>query len=353
MTDTDSFDVSALLESVFDGAQLSSEQARDVMGRLMDGKLSQMQAAALLAALRTRGETVDEIVGFAKAMRDRSIRVPVTTAGPLVDTCGTGGTGLQTINISTTAMFIAAAAGVTLAKHGNVGVTRQSGSADVLQAAGVRLDVSPEDLALAIETIGLAFVFARHHHPAMRFVAPIRADLRARTIFNNLGPLTNPAGATRQLMGVYSPDLTEPLARVLLGLGVERALVVHGAGIDDLTVTGVSRVTEVDASGSIRTYEIAPEDVGLERHGLPDLTGGDADHNAGRLRAVLAGRGNGAQRDIALFNAGATVYLAGLAHDIAAGVDAARQALDSGAALEKLDEYRDYTRTAAERASRS
>src|SRR5690606_15401994 len=222
MTGTDDFDVSALLESVFDGALLSTEQARDVMGRLMDGKLSQMQAAALLAALRTRGETVDEIVGFARAMRDRSIRVPVTAGGPLVDTCGTGGTGLPTFNISTTAMFIAAAGGVRLAKHGNVGVTRRSGSADVLQAAGVRLDVSPEDLARALDTLGIAFVFARHHHPAMRFVAPIRADLRARTIFNNLGPLTNPAGATRQLMGVFAPDLTEPLAQVLRGLGVER-----------------------------------------------------------------------------------------------------------------------------------
>lgn len=347
MTDTEVFDVSALLESVFDGAVLSTEQAREVMGRLMDGKLSQMQAAALLAALRTRGETVDEIVGFALAMRDRSIRVPVTTAGPLVDTCGTGGTGLQTINISTTAMFIAAGAGVRLAKHGNVGVTRRSGSADVLEAAGVRLDVSPEDLAHAIETIGLAFVFARRHHPAMRFVAPIRADLRARTIFNNLGPLANPAGATRQLMGVFSPDLTEPLARVLRGLGVERALVVHGEGIDDLTVTGVSRVTEIDEAGAIDTYEIVPEDVGLERHDLADLTGGDAAHNAGVMRAVLAGGGNGAQRDIALFNAGATVYLAGLADDIATGVAAARHALDSGAALAKLDDYRAYTRAAA------
>ena len=351
MTGPDDFDVSALLESVFDGALLSTEQARDVMGRLMDGKLSQMQAAALLAALRTRGETVAEIVGFARAMRDRSIRVPVTAAGPLVDTCGTGGTGLPTFNISTTAMFIAAAGGVRLAKHGNVGVTRLSGSADVLQAAGVRLDVSPEDLARAIESIGVAFVFARHHHPAMRFVAPIRADLRARTIFNNLGPLTNPAGATRQLLGVFSPELTEPLARVLQGLGVERALVVHGSGIDDLTVTGPSRVAEVDAAGDIRSYELTPEAVGLERHDLADLTGGDAERNAGILRDVLSGKGTAAQRDIALFNAGAAVYLAGLSDDIASGVAIARQALDSGAALDKLEMYRDYTRAAASRAS--
>ena len=344
---TDDFDVTAVLESVFDGAELSTDLAREVMGRLMDGKLSQMQAAALLAALRTRGETVDEIVGFAQAMRERSIAVPASVAGPLIDTCGTGGTGLKTVNISTTAMFIAAAAGVRLAKHGNVGVTRSSGSADVLQASGVRLDVAPADLARAIETLGIAFVFAKNHHPAMRFVAPIRADLRARTIFNNLGPLTNPAGATRQLMGVFAPDLTEPLARVLLGLGIERALVVHGDGIDDLSVTGVSRVTEVDADGGFRTFEISPEDVGLERHDLSDLLGGDAPANAAHLRAVLENRSNAAQRDIALFNAGATIYLAGLADGIAAGVELARSALESGAAAAKLDEYREFTQAAA------
>src|SRR5690606_15909401 len=343
----DDFDVTAVVESVFDGAELSTELAREVMGRLMDGKLSQMQAAALLAALRTRGESVDEIVGFAQAMRERSIAVPTTVEGPLVDTCGTGGTGLKTINISTTAMFIAAAAGVRLAKHGNVGVTRSSGSADVLQASGIRLDVAPADLARAIETIGIAFVFARLHHPAMRFVAPIRADLRARTIFNNLGPLTNPAGANRQLMGVFAPDLTEPLARVLTGLGIERALVVHGDGIDDLTVTGVSRVTEVDAAGGLRTYQIAPEDVGLERHDLSELQGGDAATNAAHLLSVLENRGSAAQRDIALFNAGATVYLAGLADDISSGVELARQALESGAAAAKLGEYREFTQASA------
>ena len=343
---TDDFDMAAVLESVFDGAELSTDLAREVMGRLMDGKLSQMQAAALLAALRTRGETVDEIVGFAQAMRERSIAVPAAVAGPLIDTCGTGGTGLKTINISTTAMFIAAAAGVRLAKHGNVGVTRSSGSADVLQASGVRLDVSPAELARAIDTLGIAFVFAKNHHPAMRFVAPIRADLRARTIFNNLGPLTNPAGANRQLMGVFSPDLTEQLARVLHGLGIERALVVHGDGIDDLTVTGVTKVTEVDAAGGMRTYHVTPEDVGLERHDLADLLGGDATTNAAHLRAVLENRGNPAQRDIALFNAGAAVYLAGLADGIAAGVELARAALESGAAKEKLDAYREFTRSA-------
>src|SRR5690606_18072887 len=268
---SDEFEIAELLEDVFAGGTLSSERARDVMGRLMDGKLSQMQAAALLAALRTRGESVDEIVGFAQAMRERAVRVPLVVEGPLIDTCGTGGTGLDVINISTTAMFVAAAAGVKVAKHGNVGVTRKSGSADVLEAAGARLDLSAEEVARAIAELGLAFVFARNHHPAMRFVAPIRADLRARTIFNNLGPLTNPAGANRQLMGVFEPRLTTLLAEVLRGLGVERALVVHGDGLDDFTVTGTSSVTELGADGQLHDYELTPEEVGLGRHELAEL----------------------------------------------------------------------------------
>ena len=222
--------IGKLLNDIFGGATLDRATARDVLGRLMDGELSQVQAAALLAALRMRGETVDEITGFAEAMRDRAIKIPVNGAGPLVDTCGTGGTGIDTINVSTTAMFVAAAGGARLAKHGNVGVTRKSGSADVLEALGVQLDLEPERLAQAVDEVGLAFIFAKRFHPAMRFVAPIRADLQARTIFNNLGPLTNPAGADRQLMGVYSPELTEPLAAVLRGLGLKRALVVPGAG---------------------------------------------------------------------------------------------------------------------------
>src|SRR5690606_34806013 len=189
----------------------------------------------------------------------RAVRVPFDVEGPLLDTCGTGGTGLNVTNVSTTAMFVAAAAGVKVAKHGNVGVTRKSGSADVLAALGASLDLEPEAVARVLEEVGLAFVFARNHHPAMRFVAPIRADLRARTIFNNLGPLTNPAGANRQLMGVFDPELTRLLAQVLKGLGVERALVVHGDGLDDFTVSGVSVVTELSADGALHDFELSPE----------------------------------------------------------------------------------------------
>ncbi len=346
---SDEFEIAELLEDVFAGGTLSSERARDVMGRLMDGKLSQMQAAALLAALRTRGESVDEIVGFAQAMRERAVRVPLVVDGPLIDTCGTGGTGLDVINISTTAMFVAAAAGVKVAKHGNVGVTRKSGSADVLEAAGARLDLSADEVAEAIAELGLAFVFARNHHPAMRFVAPIRADLRARTIFNNLGPLTNPAGANRQLMGVFEPRLTRLLAEVLRGLGVERALVVHGDGLDDFTVTGTSSVTELSADGELRDYELTPEEVGLGRHELAELKGGDPQSNALALAAVLRGEGPSAARDVVAFNAGAAIYLADRAPSIADGVRLALEALASGAAARKLDEYVAFTNEVAER----
>jgi len=245
------FDVRTTLSRVFAGARLARGEAREVMGQLMDGALSQMQAAALLAALRTRGETVEEIIGFAEAMRERAIPVPCQVEGPLLDTCGTGGTGISTINISTVATFVAAAGGVRIAKHGNRGVTKRSGSADVLEALGVRLDLPPERLARAVREIGMAFIFARHHHPAMRFVAPIRADLGARTIFNNLGPLTNPAGVTRQLMGVYDPAWTEPLARVLHGLGLERDMVVLGDGLVDLCVSGTTVVSELQPDGRV------------------------------------------------------------------------------------------------------
>ena len=335
--------IGKLLNDIFGGATLDRATARDVLGRLMDGELSQVQAAALLAALRMRGETVDEITGFAEAMRDRAIKIPVNGAEPLVDTCGTGGTGIDTINVSTTAMFVAAAGGARLAKHGNVGVTRKSGSADVLEALGVQLDLEPERLAQAVDEVGLAFIFAKRFHPAMRFVAPIRADLQARTIFNNLGPLTNPAGADRQLMGVDSPELTEPLAAVLRGLGLKRALVVHGAGLDDFGISGPSQVTELMADGSTRAYEVRPEDVGLTTRPLSHAAGGDPAHNAEQLRLVLegslVGAGAEAKRDLVLFNAGAALYLAERAGSLREGVALARESLASGAALSKLEQY--------------
>lgn len=343
ITTEEKFQIAALLGTVFEGNTLSRAEARDVMGRLMDAELSQMQAAALLAALRTRGETVEEIVGFAEAMRERAVKVEPLVDAPLLDTCGTGGTGFSSINISTTAVFIVAAAGVHVAKHGNRGVTKRSGSADVLEELGLRLDQSPEQLARSIEQVGLAFIFARTHHPSMKFVAPIRADLQARTIFNNLGPLTNPAGAARQLMGVYSPGLTRQLAEVLAGLGAERALVVHGDGLDDFTISGETLVAELEANGKIREYVVTPEQVGLARYRKGDLAGGDPPENAAMTRAILEGRERGAKREVVLFNAGAALYLADRAIDLEQGVTMATELLDSGAAAAKLDELIAFT----------
>lgn len=330
--------IAPLLNEIFDGKTLGRADARAVVGKLMDGKLSQVQAAALLAALRMRGETVDEIIGFAEAMRERAVNVPLDVDGPLVDIVGTGGTGINTFNVSTACLFVAAAGGARIAKHGNRGVTRRSGSADVLEALGVSLDRTPEELARSMREVGIAFLYARTHHPAMRFVAPIRSDIQARTIFNSLGPLTNPAGADRQLMGVFDARLTDTLARVLRGLGVERALVVHGDGLDELTVTGENVVTEL-ADGEVRTYGLEPEAVGLDRYPIEDLLGGSPEENARTIRRLLAGELRGAKRDIVSLNAGAALYLADLAPSIEEGVRQAEDLLASGAAARKLDAF--------------
>lgn len=340
-------DAGAVLNDIFAGRTLSRERAREVMGALMDGQLTQVQAAGLLAALRTRGETVEEIVGFAEAMRARAVRVQGSGDGPLLDTCGTGGTGLPTINISTTAAFVVAAGGVRVAKHGNRGVTKRSGSADLLEALGVRLELSPERLGEALGTVGMAFLFARSHHPAMKFVAPVRADLKARTVFNVLGPLTNPAGATRQLLGVFDPGLTRKLAEVLRGLGVERALVVHGDGIDDLTVSGESVASELRADGQIVDLRLEPESLGLRRHPRDELAGGDPSENAAAARAVLSGERRGAARDVVQLNAGAALYLADRAESLRAGVARAGELLDAGTGLEMLDAYAAFSRDGA------
>lgn len=341
--ESETFDIAPLLGDVFDGETLSQERAEWVMGHLMDGALSQMQAAALLAALRTRGETVDEIIGFARAMRSRAVKVPVEVSGPLLDTCGTGGTGINTFNISTASLFILAAGEVKVAKHGNRAVTRKSGAADVLEALGATLEQTPQRLATCIEEIGLAFIFARTHHPAMKFVAPIRADLKARTIFNSLGPLTNPAGANRQLLGVYHPSLTEPLAQVLTGLGVERALVVYGDGIDELTVCGETHVSEIGSDGVIRSYQVHPKAMGLGLYDPLELAGGTPEENAVTIRALLNNEIHGAKRDVILLNAGAALYLADRAPTIGDGVVLAGDLLNSGAAAAKLEAYLEFT----------
>ena len=337
--------IAELLERVFDGERLTTDEAEGVMGRLMDGDLSQLQAAALLAALRTRGETVDEIVGFARAMRKRSVVVPVASQDALVDTCGTGGTGVSTINVSTMAAFVAAAGGARVAKHGNRGVTKRSGSADLLEALGVRIELPVEAVGEAIDTLGFGFLFARSHHPAMRFVAPIRADLGARTIFNNLGPLTNPAGARRHLLGVFDPTLTVPLAEVLRGLGLERALVVHGDGLDDLAVSGPSVVSELGADGRIETRRLTPEALGVRRAERDAILGGGPASNAVAAREVLSGRDAGPRRDVVALAAGAALYLADRAPDLGAGVALALELLEAGAGLDVLERYVSFTRS--------
>ncbi|MCA9839005.1 MAG: anthranilate phosphoribosyltransferase [Trueperaceae bacterium] len=330
--------IAQTLNDIFDGRTLSREDAREVIGHLMDGKLSQMQAAALLAALRMRGETVEEIVGFAEAMRARAVKVPIHTDEPLLDIVGTGGTGISTFNVSTATLFVVAAADVKIAKHGNRGVTRKSGAADVLEAMGVNLDQTPEQLAESLVEVGISFLYARAHHPAMKFVAPIRADIQARTVFNSIGPLTNPANADYQLMGVYDPHLTETLAKVLKGLGVKRGMVVHGSGLDELSVCGENKITEF-SENEVKSYELEPEDVGLARYNLKDILGGTPEENARTIRRLFSGDVKGAKRDIVLLNAGAALYIVGKSESIAEGIKQAETLIDNGKALGKLERY--------------
>jgi anthranilate phosphoribosyltransferase len=313
---------------------LDTEQMAAVLAEIMAGNASETETAAVLIALRTKGETVDELVGLASTMR--RFAAPVDTGrDDLIDTAGTGG-GRQTFNVSTTAALIAAGAGCAVAKHGNRSATGLSGSADVLEALGVRIDLRPEAVARCIQEIGFGFMFAPAHHGATRFVVPVRKELAVRTIFNFLGPLTNPAGATRQVIGVSDPAFLEVIARALGRLGAKRALVVSSAdGLDELSTSGATHVVEVD-DGDVRTYEVVPEDVGLPRSTYEDVAGGPPDANALTTRRIFAGD-KGPARDFAVLNAGAAIYAAGRADGLESGVRAAEEAVDSGAAAEALD----------------
>jgi anthranilate phosphoribosyltransferase len=327
---------------------LTAAEAESAMGAMMDGELSSVRTAAVLTALRVRGETVDEILGFARAMRSRAVRVP-QMHGIVADTCGTGGTGVQTFNISTAAAFVVAAAGVRVAKHGNRTAGRMSGSADVLEALGVNLEVSSERVSEAVNSLGIGFLFARSHHPAMRHVAPIRAELGVPTIFNILGPLTNPAGATHQLLGARDRKLIRMLAEVLHGLGSQGAMVVagnasDGSRYDDVSVAGTTWVAEL-RDGNITEYTLEPNDLGLATYQSAELLGSDPSSNAATVRAVLGGGGTNAQRDAVAANAGATLYITNAASSLNAGVERALEVLKSGAALEKLEGYATFTQT--------
>ncbi len=321
-------------------SDLSAGQAADVLAEIMGGNASETQIAAVLIALRTKGETVEELVGLATTMR--LLATPVTTGrDDLIDTAGTGG-GRPTFNVSTTAALIAAGAGCAVAKHGNRSATGLSGSADLLEALGVRIDLPPEAVARCIEEAGFGFMFAPAHHGATRLVIPVRKELAVRTNFNFLGPLTNPAGASRQLIGVSDPAFLDTLAGALARLGARKALVVSSAdGLDEMSTSGATTVVEVDG-GETRSYEVRPEDVGLRRSRYEDVAGGTPEHNAAVTRRIFAGEG-GPARDLAALNAGAAIYAAGRADGLASGVRAAEAALDGGGAATALSRLVELT----------
>ena len=333
------------LKKVAAGEALSAGEAERALEEIMEGGANPAVTAALLTALRVRGESVGEIVGFARAMRRFAQKVEAPEG--VVDTCGTGGDAKGTINISTAAAFVARGAGVTIAKHGNRAATSQAGSADVMEALGAEIGLEPREVARCIEEVGIGFMFARTHHPAMRHVVPVRAELPFRTVFNLLGPLTNPAGAKRQLVGVFGGDYVRPVAEALRELGAEKALVVHGAdGLDEVTVTGPTLVAEV-SDGGVTEYKISPEQFGLPDHDPGGLLGGDAHLNARVLNNVLSGEEEGAARDVIVLNAGAAVYVSGKAESIEEGVRLARQSIESGAATEALESFVRATRRLA------
>ncbi len=324
------------IDALASGRDLSREDTAAVLSEIMAGNASEVQIAAFLIALRTKGETVAELAGLAEAMRAHA--TPVTVArGALLDTAGTGG-GRRTFNVSTTAALIAAGAGCAVAKHGNRSATGLSGSADVLEALGARIDLTPSAVATCIEDVGFGFMFAPAHHQATRFVIPVRRELAVRTIFNFLGPLTNPAGATRQLIGVSDPAYLEIMAGALNVLGTEHALLVSSEdGIDELSISAPTRVVEV-RNGEILRYTVAPEDVGLERADAERVPGGDPEHNAQVTRQIFGGE-PGAARELAILNAGAAIYAGGAANSLAEGVLGAQRAVDSGAADAALQRF--------------
>lgn len=318
---------------------LQAEEAEAVMEQIMSGDATEAQIGAYLMALRMKGETPEEITGSARAMRSKATRVPVTVEGDLLDTCGTGGDGSGTFNISTTVAFVAAGAGMPVAKHGNRAATSKSGSADVLGALGVNLDLTPQQVGQCVDEVGIGFLYAIKLHPAMKHAIGPRRQMKIRTIFNILGPLTNPAGANRQLMGVFAADLTDLLAHVLKNLGTKSAIIVNGyGGMDELTVTGPNRISHLREDGSIQTYELDPTKLGFDGASIGQLMGGEPDENAEILRGVLSGKLRGAKRDIVLLNAGAALWAAGRADNISQGIDLATETVDSGAALQKLDQ---------------
>lgn len=328
------------IQAVVEGERLSREQAVQAMEIIMNGEASPSQIGSFLTGLRIRGETDEELAGFAAVMRAKSRHVPLAIDEPVVDTCGTGGDGSHTFNISTTAAFVVAGAGVRVAKHGNRAATSRCGSADVLEGLGVRIELAPEQVAECVERAGIGFMYAPAFHPAMRFAGPVRREIGIRTVFNLLGPITNPAGATHQVVGVPSAEVAIRLARVLGLLGSQHALVVHAhEGLDELGIAGPSTVAEMvmRESAWVTSYEVTPEQYGLTRHAREEVRGGSVSDNVRIIERVLAGE-PGAPRAITLLNAAAALYAADAAASIQEGIELAARSIDSGAAREKLDE---------------
>ncbi|MFC4808500.1 anthranilate phosphoribosyltransferase [Paenibacillus sp. GCM10023250] len=323
------------LNQLIGGADLSREEARGVMDLIMSGEATGAQIGAVATALRLKGETRDEITGFAEAMRAHSRHVATERNG-LLDTCGTGGSGIHKFNISTASAIIAAAAGVRVAKHGNRAMSGKSGSADTLEALGVNIALTEEQAARCLDAIGICFMFAQLYHPSLKHAAAPRRELGFRTIFNMLGPLTNPAGADRQLLGIYDRSKTATIASVLGDLGQKRAMVVSSYdGLDEISVSSATQVSEL-RSGAVRTYTLTPEELGLRTHALSDIIGGDAIENARIIRSIFDREEYGAYRDIVLANAGACIFVGGGADSLREGVEAAKKVIDSGGAAAKL-----------------
>jgi len=334
--------IQAALAELLDGHDLSRPRAREVMDEIMRGEATPAQIGGFLVALRAKGETADEMTGCAEAMREHVVPVRAER-DDLVDTAGTGGDGSRTLNISTAAAIVAAAAGAAVAKHGNRAVSSASGSADVLEALGFSLEQPPERIARSIDELGFGFMFAPAHHPAMRHAAPVRRELATRTVFNVLGPLTNPAGARSQVLGVYAPELVRTVAEVLAQLGTRRAFVAHGAqGIDELSPAGPNLVCEV-VDGDVRERELDPLDLGVPRCDPAELRGGSAEENAQTILSILGGA-NGAAKDAILLNAAGALAAGGQAEDLREGLDRARTAVDSGAAAARLEELARFSR---------
>lgn len=327
------------IQAVVEGQELSRDEARRAMEIIMNGEASPAQIGSFLMGLRMRGETDEELAGFAEVMRAKAVHVELGDIGPVVDTCGTGGDGAHTFNISTTAAFVVAGAGVKVAKHGNRAATSRCGSADVLEGLGVRIELAPEQVAESIERVGIGFMYAPAFHPAMRFAGPVRREIGVRTVFNLLGPITNPARAQHQVIGVPTTEAAARLARVLGLLGSRHALVVHAhEGLDEIGVAGGTTVAEMlmRESAWVTTYDVTPEQYGFERRERDAVRGGSVADNVEIVNAVLAGE-RGAHRDIVLLNAGAALYVADIVPNIATGIQLAAESIDSGAARERLD----------------